>query len=285
MTAKFEEGTIKGRDGGAPALYFRARLPSPGDTKAVLGLLHGYADHAERYDHVVEELVARGVGVVALDLRGHGRSEGTRGYCERFDEFLSDALELGKLVDARAKQADAAAKFLFGHSFGGLVATLSMLTSPREYKGLLLSGPFFGLGLEVPALKVLAGKVASRLVPKLALPIGLTGNDVTHDPERARAYETDPLVFKSARARWFTETQAAQADAFARAGTLSVPLLEMFGEADHVASPEAGKRFFDAAGHSDKTWAPKPGLFHEILNEPSYKESCAEMADWMLARA
>jgi alpha-beta hydrolase superfamily lysophospholipase len=283
MTAKFEEGTIKGREGGGPALYFRAKLPAVADTKAVLGLLHGYADHAERYDHVVEELVARGVGVVALDMRGHGRSEGARGYCERFDEFLSDALELGKLVDERAKPSGAA-KFLFGHSFGGLVATMSMLTSPREYKGLLLSGPFFGLGLEVPALKVLAGKVASRLVPKLGLPIGLTGKDVTHDPERARAYETDPLVFKSAKARWFTETQAAQADAFARAGTLSVPLLEMFGAADHVASPEAGKRFFDAAGHSDKTWAPKPDLFHEILNEPSYKELCAEMADWMLAR-
>ncbi len=279
MAGKFEEGTIKGRTGGGPALYFRAKLPE--SPRAVLGLLHGYADHAARYDHVAEALAARGIGVVALDMRGHGRSEGTRGYCERFSEFLSDAGELGKLVDERAKGLP---RFLFGHSFGGLVATLSVLSDPREYKGLLLSGPFFGLGLEVPALKVLAGKVASRLVPKLGLPSGLFGKDVTHDPVRARAYDEDPLVFKTARARWFTEATAAQAEAFERAGTLTVPLYEVFGAADHVASFDAGKRFFDAAGHADKTWAPKPGLFHEVLNEPSYEEICEEMASWMLAR-
>ena len=150
---------------------------------------------------------------------------------------------------------------------------------------MLLSGPFFGLALEVPALKVLAGKIASRVLPKLGLPSGLSGRDLTHDAAHARAYDEDPLVFKQAKARWFTEAQQAQIDVLARAGTLSVPLYEMFGMADKVASPKAGKAFFDAAGHEDKTWVPKEGLFHEILNEPSYRETAAGMAKWMIERA
>ena len=275
-----EEGLVKGREGGAPSLYFRARVPEA--PKAVLGLLHGYADHATRYDAVVTELVKAGIGVVALDLRGHGKSEGVRGYCDRFDQFLDDSAELTKLVDERAKGAPA---FLFGHSFGGLVASLTALSRPGKYRGLVLSGPFFGLALEVPAIKVFAGKIASRVLPKLGLPSGLHGRDLTHDAAIAKAYDDDPLVFKEAKSRWFTETQAAQADALARAGTLSIPLYEMFGMSDKVASPKAGKTFFDAAGPKDKTWVPLEGLYHEILNEPSYPETTAGMASWMLERA
>lgn len=277
---KIEEGMVKGRGGGQPSLYFRARMPE--SPKAVLGLLHGYADHATRYDHVVSELVDAGIGVVALDMRGHGKSEGDRGYCDRFDEFLADSGELTKLLDERAKGTP---RFLFGHSFGGLVAAQTMLTTPGDYKGLLLSGPFFGLALEVPAVKVFAGKIASRVLPHLGIPSGLQGHDLTHDEAHAKAYDQDPLVFKKAKARWFTEAQTAQADSLARASTLSVPLYEMFGMADKVASPTAGKQFFDAAGHEDKTWVPLEGLFHEILNEPSYRTTCAGMAKWMLERA
>lgn len=276
----FEEGMVKGRAGGAPSLYFRAKLPA--EPKAVLGLLHGYADHANRYDHVVDALVAEGIGVVALDLRGHGRSEGDRGYCDTFDQFLTDVDELTKLVEERAKGLPT---FLFGHSFGGLVATAATLANPGRYKGLVLSGPFFGLALQVPAIKVFAGKIASKVLPKLGLPSGLHGKDLTHDAKIAKAYDDDPLVFPQAKARWFTETQAAQADVLARAGTLPVPLYEMFGMSDKVASPSAGKAFFDAAGHEDKTWVPLEGLFHEILNEPSYRDITAGMATWMLARA
>lgn len=276
----FEEGMVKGREGGRPSLYFRARIPE--GKKAVLGLLHGYADHATRYDHVVNELYDAGIGVVALDLRGHGKSEGERGYCDVFDDFLDDSAELTKLVDARAGGKKT---FLFGHSFGGLVATATMLRAPGTYAGLLLSGPFFGLALQVPAVKVFAGRIASRVLPKLGLPSGLVGRDLTHDEARAAAYDADPLVFKQAKARWFTEAQKAQEDVLARAGTLSVPLYEMFGMSDKVASPAAGKRFFDAAGHEDKTWAPQEGLFHEILNEPSYRDLCAGMASWISARS
>jgi acylglycerol lipase len=177
-----------------------------------------------------------------------------------FDDFLDDSAELTKLVDARAGGKKT---FLFGHSFGGLVATATMLRAPGTYAGLLLSGPFFGLALQVPAVKVFAGRIASRVLPKLGLPSGLVGRDLTHDEARAAAYDADPLVFKQAKARWFTEAQKAQEDVLARAGTLSVPLYEMFGMNDKVASPAAGKRFFDAAGHEDKTWAPQEGLFHE----------------------
>ena len=281
MTIELDEGALTNRSRPGPSLYYASAMPT-GTAKAVLAVIHGYADHGARYAHVMGALAEHGIGSVAIDLRGHGRAQGTRGFCQRFDEFLDDARELRRLVETRAKGAPA---LLFGHSFGGLVAALSALEEPAPWKGLVLSAPFFGLGLEVPRLKVLAGKVASRIVPKLGLPSGLEGKDMTHDPAKAKDYDNDPLVFKNATARWFTEATAAQQTVLSSASRLKLPLFMTMGTADKVASFSAAKRFFDAAGSADKTWDPREGLFHEVLNEPSWKDIVDPIARWIVAHA
>ncbi len=279
MTIELDEGPVT-RAGSGPALYYASAMPA-GTPKAVLALIHGYADHGARYAHVMGALAEHGIGSIAIDLRGHGRAQGARGFCTRFGEFLDDARELRRLVDARAKGAPTV---LFGHSFGGLVASLSALDEPGAWKGLVLSAPFFGLALEVPRIKVLAGRVASRVYPKLGLPSGLEGKDLSHDPAKAKDYDADPLVFKNATARWFTEATKAQERALSSAGRLTMPLYMTFGTADKVASMPVAKRFFDAAGSADKTWDPREGLFHEVLNEPSWKDIVENISRWVLSR-
>ena len=45
------------------------------DPRLTVAVVHGYAEHAGRYAHVAQALNAHGISVVAVDLRGHGRSE------------------------------------------------------------------------------------------------------------------------------------------------------------------------------------------------------------------
>ena len=280
MTIQHDEGAVTQRAVPGPALYFVSAIPEA--PKAIVGVLHGYADHAARYAHVIDHWAERGVGSVAIDMRGHGRATGTRGYCSRFDEYLDDAAELARLVSDRARGAPV---FLFGHSFGGLVAALSVLEQARSWRALVLSSPYFGLAMELPAAKIAAGKIAARLIPKLGLPTGIKGSDLTHDEKRAKAYEQDPLVFKEARARWFAEATRAQERVLARASELTMPLYTIFGTSDPVAKFAAGKAFFDAAASKDKTWAPQEVLRHETLNEPEWPDIATKIADWILARA
>ena len=277
--SKHEEGVLA-RSGGAPSLYWYAT--SAEQPRAIVGLLHGYAEYGERYTHVADAWAARGITTVAIDLRGHGRAEGRRGHCDRFEEYLDDAAELERLVVKRQPDLPA---ILFGHSFGGLIAATVAIRKPAPWRALLLSGPFFDTGKPVPAPKRLAGRILSRLVPTLALPTGLAGKDVTHDAERARAYDADPLCFKTATTRWFTETQGAQRSALHRARSLTLPLLVVIGAADPVVSVPRARAFFDAAGSSDKTWDARDGLFHEVLNEVEWKPIAARMADWILDHA
>jgi alpha-beta hydrolase superfamily lysophospholipase len=275
-----EEGFVRARKQGAPSLHYatqpaRASTLANGEPKAVLAVVHGYADHALRYTRVMEFLAESGIASVAIDMRGHGTSEGPRGACKVFSEFLDDFSELPALLDAVSKSAP---KFLFGHSFGGLVSIHGVLSGlASSYRGVLLSSPFLGLAFEPPKLKLLAGEIASKLMPGIGLPSGLKGADVTHDPEIARAYDEDPRVFKNANARWFTETWQAQKRAMELAPTFKKPLYMTFGDADKIANFNVGKAFCDRAGSEDKTFVPLAGLYHEALNEPSYKETVTGM--------
>jgi alpha-beta hydrolase superfamily lysophospholipase len=276
----FTEVPLARRVTPGPALYSYECIPA--GSRAVVALLPGFAEHGARYTHVAKAWAERGIATLAIDLRGHGKAEGPRGYCLQFGEFVDDARELVELVRRRLPDTP---RFLYGHSFGGLVAASLVLDKPAPWRGLLLTSPSFRIALKVPAVKQLAGRIMSVAVPGFGLPSGLVGADMTHDPARARAYDDDPLIFKNARARWFTETTAAQERALARAGEVKLPLYVTMGTADRVNDLGAARQFVEAAASSDKTFEVRDGLFHEVLNEPEWPGIAARMADWVLAHA
>jgi alpha-beta hydrolase superfamily lysophospholipase len=279
---RHDESPLVRRATPGPTLYFSATFPAEGIPRAVVGLLPGFADHGARYAHVARAWAERGLATIAIDLRGHGRAEGPRGGCDRFREYSDDVAELAQLVHERADHVPA---FLFGHSFGGLVATFEAIASPSRWRGLLLTAPNFRIAVKVPALKLLAGRVASRVAPSFSFPAGIHGAELTHDPAMARSYDQDPLVFKNVRSRWFVEMLDAQRQVMANAASLKIPLYMAMGTLDPVADFATAKVFFDAAGSYDKTWDPCEGLFHEVLNEPEWPAIARRMADWMITRS
>jgi len=279
MAITHEEHALTRRAGPGPSLYMVSSIPE-GEVRATVGVLHGYADHAARYQHVLDYWAERKIAAIAIDMRGHGRAMGLRGYCDHFEEFLRDAGELARVVQ---DQARGGAMFLFGHSFGGLVAASSAIESPGSWRGLILSAPFFGLALDVGLPKIVAGRIASVVAPRLGIPSGLVGADMTHDTARAAAYDADPLSFKKATARWFRETQLAQVRALDRAGDLRLPIYMTFGGADKVARLATARTFYDRVASSDKTWNEREGAFHEVLNEPDWEVLAGDIATWVLA--
>jgi alpha-beta hydrolase superfamily lysophospholipase len=278
MTARHDEGKLARQKTQGPTLYFNVTEPE-GTPAAVVALLHGYADYGARYAHVADAWAERGVATVAIDMRGHGHADGRRGACLRFAEYMDDVAELVNLVQGRAP---AVPRFLFGHSFGGLVASTAVENDAGNWKGLVLSSPYFGTALKIPEGQKLAGRVVSKVLPKVGIPSGLKGRDITNDAARARAYDEDPLVFKNANVRWFTEAEAAQNTAIERAGGLRLPLYLFMGTADRIAKVDRARQFFDAAGSADKTWAPQEGLYHETLNEPGWRPIADGVAQWVL---
>ncbi len=242
--------------------------------------MHGYGEHIGRYDHVGSALANAGLSVYGCDLRGHGRSAGPRGHIQHFSQYLDDA----EALVSRARSSGLPV-FVLGHSNGGLIATHHVFEHPVGVAGIVLSSPFFGLKLAVPAIKIAAGRIASRVYPQLKLPSGLHGADVSRDPVVQRDYDNDPLNNKHATARWFTETTAAQQSAYDRAPALTVPCLVLHGGADRIADPARTEAVAARFGSRDKTVAVLPGQFHEIFNEPAADRAATlvRVTEWLTA--
>ncbi|MDP6539066.1 MAG: alpha/beta hydrolase [Planctomycetota bacterium] len=264
---------------GAPDLLLR-RWACEGARGRSL-LIHGFGEHGGRYGHVADALVGAGLEVGAVDLRGHGGSSGTRAFVERFDDYLDDVD--AALVRLRSESGDLPL-FLVGHSMGGLVAALWVLEQRALADGLVLSSPGFAFALRVPAWKAVAGRICSRIAPRLALPSGLDRGLLSHDPEVARALERDPHSQTATTARWYTEALAAQVRAGELAAGLEVPLLCQVAGADALVDPEAARRFYDSATSSEREWIRYDELYHEIYNELERDRVLADLTAWIETR-
>ncbi|HEY7801927.1 MAG TPA: lysophospholipase [Dehalococcoidia bacterium] len=276
-TVRPEDDTFTTADG--VRLFERRWLPK-GAPKAALAIVHGYAEHSGRYAYVGEAIAARGYAVHAVDLRGHGRSEGPRAFVRSFDAYLAD---LRAFLDRVRATTPGAAVFLLGHSMGGTIVALAAVADRPAVEGILLSGPV--TVRNAPRLFERVINVIARVAPMLPL-TKLAAGAVSRDPDVVRRYDEDPLVY---RGRMRVGLLAAMLRAARRVDSgiakMSLPVLFMHGTADQLTTPEGSRDLYERAASSDKTLKLYDGLYHEILNEPERDEVIADIAAWLAARA
>jgi alpha-beta hydrolase superfamily lysophospholipase len=268
--------TIAVRDG---ALYAEAFVPA-GSPRGVVLVTHGYAEHCGRYREVAHVIVDAGWAALCYDVRGHGRSPGPRGFVDRFETYLADLAAAH--ASARTLVPADAPTVLLGHSHGSLI-TLRALCDERPPAAIaaVVSSPYLGLKLAVPAYKKLLAQVASRLAPKFAQPNALRVEDLTHDPGKQAERVADTLCFEVATARWFTEANAAQAFVARHASRIQIPTTWLVGGADPIADPAQSRRV--AGTMSNARYHELAGLRHEVFNEIERPAVFAELAKTLAA--
>lgn len=181
----------------------------PVDGPAVL-LVHGLVSDATTWTRALDELVGRGLRVIAPDLLGHGQSDKPAdGYgLAHFAESMSDLL--------RSLAADPAT--VVGHSYGGAVAMQVAHAHPEQVERLVLVAAG-GLGRQVhPILRAASLPGADRV-------LGLMVNRQTaafyRDPRLHRQLRLSPdaianlgragggLVSASGRSAFFATLRSA----------------------------------------------------------------------------
>jgi lipase len=112
--------------------------------------LHGLTQHGGIFGPLAERLAGRGHCVLAIDLRGHGKSGPEPPWST--ERHVQDVLEtLTSFGGLRA--------IWIGHSFGGRVAAAAAAAAGDSSKGLVLLDP----GLEIQPEQALQGAEVDRL--------------------------------------------------------------------------------------------------------------------------
>jgi alpha-beta hydrolase superfamily lysophospholipase len=165
-------------------------LWSPEKAWGTILLIHGLGEHSGRYGHVAERLATSGLSVFSFDLRGHGLSRGGRGNLRSYGDFLEDVAVMEGVW--RKECPEEKARFLLGHSLGGLVALSYLRERRSDFQGAVFSAPWLRAA-QPPWLRAL-GRVMGTVFPALPLPSGLGPGRLTRDHEMAAAWRADPLI-------------------------------------------------------------------------------------------
>jgi len=250
--------------------------------KANFYIVHGYAEHANRYDHLAEFLNKKKMSVYSFDLRGFGRSEGDRAYIDHFNQYTND-LDIwlyGKLNKNLPH-------FLFGHSLGGLIVTSYLLDNPSKAKkinGSILSGPALMPAPDLAPMLLKFSSIIGKLFPRMKT-VDLESDRISKDPEVVKAYNEDPLVYQG---KWIARTGSSIVDQMnkvqGRTEEFNFPIFIAHGESDRLANIEGSKKFFDHIESEDKTFRAYPNMHHELVNEPEKEVFMKDILDWMKKR-
>jgi len=248
--------------------------------KALINLVHGFGEYSERYSHWAELFVKNGYAVHAIDYRGHGKSDGKRGYIHSFDDYLSD---IDVLVHESEKMFSEIPQFIYGHSLGGNIVTNYILRRENCFKGAVISSPWYKLAIIPSTITLFFAKTIKGIFPKFTQKANLDVKGISHDQQVINNYIKDPLVHEKISVRMFFEIFNAGKWVLENAGRLKKPLLIQHGNADKITSYHASKEFADRAKslNKDITFKEWDGMYHELHNELEYEKVFRFVAEWI----
>lgn len=267
---------------GADGITFFTQNWEPGHRKprALVVLVHGLGEHTGRYVHVGKTLTDAGYALAGFDLRGHGKSEGPRGHAASLDAYMQDIRQFQHLMDERYPDLP---RFLYGHSFGGLLTLANAIQYGAGLTGVIVTGAGLRSSLQEQKAKLAIVRLLGSVMPTMALKSGLDPATISRDPEIVAAYKDDPLVHDRVSLGFGKAGLDAIHLCFTRAAEFPAPLLMMHGKEDKIAYPSGSEEFAALVREAGcevtlKLW---DGLYHEIHNEPEKAEVLQFMIDWL----
>ena len=258
-------------------IFHRAWSPA-GDPIAVVMLIHGLGEHSGRYDHVAKALTDAGIAVHALDLRGHGKSDGKRTFVKSYDEFMKDVVQFRAHIEGQHPDLPLV---ILGHSMGGNLAVGHTLDHQSGIAGLALSGAALEVGSDLSPAKLKAFRLIAKVAPSFR-PESLSADAISRDPAVVSAYRNDQLVYTGKISAGLGAALIGAMDRFpARYGDFTLPIVVMHGTDDQLASVAGSRALQAGAVNADVTAHYYEGLYHEIFNEPEQDQVLADLVSWI----
>lgn len=281
-----EKIKIKAIDGlELSCLYSKAENP-----RAICQIMHGMAEHKERYIELIEALNKDGITVIISDMRGHGESINEEYFLGHLggdlDLLIQDQYEVTKWFK---KHNPNLPMYIFAHSMGTLVARAYIEKHDDEIERLALSGtvgyePLCFIGVFAAKCKSI-GKGAKKH-SKLLWAMSNAGSFdpslswLSYSESNIKAYEEDPLcgvLFTNASNKvLFTLTQNLHKRKRYLCKNPTLRIYSFSGEDDRTTKGDKGlkdtMKALLMAGYVDMKYKTYPKMKHEILMEDNHEE-------------
>lgn len=258
----------------------------------------GRTEFIEKYFETVEDFLSRGFHVLILDPRGQGLSDRLlddplKSYVQDFQDYADDlAFAANCFKDDLPKPHIA-----MGHSMGGCIALLAVLTGALQPSAVVCSAPMLGI-FEVETrvteyfirlFNFLGFSKRNMPMQKQTggLPVAFPNNKLTSDETRFRKwasyFETTPeLRVAGPTFAWVSQALKAMSYVNRNAAQLKIPGLIVAAGGDPIVDPGSNVDFARAAGIDCKT---VPGALHEVfMEQDEFRDQFFEAFDKFLIK-
>ena len=246
------------------------------ESNAIVLLVHGLGEHIGRYESWIARFKPYNYTFCAIDLPGHGLSDGKRGHIHNVQEFY-DILNL--FLDRIKDDFPNKPIIIYGHSMGGNIAANYVLNHSPAIKCLILSSPWIQLAITPGFFKFQLGKLMLKIYPQFHDKTNLDPTFISRLPEEVERYKNDPLVHSRITPSLFFPLFFNGLALIKKAKNIPCPTLVVHGTGDKLTSHKASEEF---AAQSDKIdYIAYPNGYHELHHDACRDVLFNDILDWL----
>lgn len=277
--SKSTEALFRGPDDNQ--IFYQIWQPSV-PAKGSLVITHGQAEHSDCYEKLADSLKDLPWTIYAWDFRGHGRSDGQRGFAKDFQDYVRDFESFLSHIE-KEHQVDASSRVLLAHSMGGLIQTCHLLknSSKKIAKAQILSNPMWGLAVEVPIIKDLAAFAVFKLLPQVTLNNEIDWSALTSDPKVIESYKKDVLRHDRISAGVYLGSIISMENLKTEIKKINLPTLLQLAPNDPVCDAVKAEELFTKISAEKKILKKYLNSKHEIYNDIERAQVIADLREYL----
>jgi len=258
---------------------FYRNWSAEGTAKGILLIIHGLNSHSGYYQNFAMQLNESNFEVYAIDLCGRGQSDGERYYIGDYNDLIAD---IDLFFNIASTTHPTLPVFLFGHSAGGLFASIYALHHPTKLAGLISESFAFQVPASGFALAMI--NFLSHIIPHTRL-VKLNNGDFSRDRAIVTTMNNDPLLAKERQpAKTMQQLLLAAEYLKKEMPEIKLPLLILHGTADSVTRPGGSEYFMEHVSSVDKQLHLYEGHYHDLINDKYHGIVFRDIARWLHER-
>ncbi|OTA19553.1 lysophospholipase L2 [Xenorhabdus beddingii] len=247
------------------SLFYRYWPQEQAKAEKAIIIFHRGHEHSGRIQHVVDELALPDVPMFAWDARGHGKTEGPRGYSPSMGTSIRDVDEFVRFIAAHYAIAMENI-VVIGQSVGAVLVSAWVHDYAPKIRAMILAAPAFDIKLYVP-FAVAGLRLMQKVQGMFFVNSYVKAKFLTHDAARVTSYDNDPLITREIAVNILLELYQTSERVVKDASAITLPTQLVISGSDYVVHHKPQHQFYQRLNTPIKEKHVMEGFYHDTLGE------------------